>query len=867
MVMAVRIPFSDPPRLLTGVLLLALAVAPAAVLGAGAAAPPGEAVPALLAERCGGCHFGENPKGGLRLDSREGVLAGGTGGPAVHPGDAAVGTLLRRVTSRDLRAVMPPGKPLDPAEVARLREWVKAGAPWTRAPDPPAPAGPHWAFVPPRRPPVPAVRRQDWVRNPVDAFVLARLEAAGLSPSAPAGKRELLRRVSFDLTGLPPTPEECAAFLADGRPDAYERAVRRLLASPAYGERWAQHWLDVARFGETNGFELDADRPQAWRYRDWVVRALAADMPYDQFLRLQIAGDLMAPADPDARTAVHFLRAGPQHVVGGNVDPVELRQEWLNEAVTGVGAGVLGLTVQCARCHDHKFDPISQPEYFQLQSFFAGTLAHEFPHGTPEEGRRYQEAAAAHQAKITPLKGQIAEIERPYQDRLRAEKLAHLPQHYRDVLAIPSRSRTDAQRRLAAEAEVGLRIEWIELVAALSPEDRARRAELRRQVHDLERRAPAPPALIPSVGEMATPQPTHVLLRGEVGRRGQMVQPAFPAALGAAGRPALEGPRRLALAEWLAAPNHPLTARVLVNRLWQHHFGRGLVATPNDFGQNGRRPTHPELLDWLAVELREPTVSLPDAPAGGPWSLKRLHYLLATSNAYRQASSPDPGRAARDPQNALLWRQNLRRLDAEAVRDSVLAVAGTLNLEGGGPPVRVPLEKEVYDTIFTEYEPDNLWPVTPDEKQHTRRSLYLLRKRNVRLPLLAVFDQPDMMSPCAERGRSVHALQALTLLNSDFMVGQARALAARLFREHPADGTARLNRLWQLALARPPSPREAALARGLLADQARAIRARVAAGQPVERLPGAAAGKVEEQAAWVDLCLGVFNLNDFVYVR
>jgi len=813
----------------------------------------------LLAERCWSCHAGTDPKAGLRLDTREGALAGGREGPAVRPGDPATSALMRRVNSRDLRTVMPPGRPLAPVETARLKAWIEAGAPWSARPAPPVESGPHWAFVPPRRPAVPLPQNRLWARNPVDAFVLAKLEAAGLQPSPPAAPEVLLRRVTFDLTGLPPSPEEAATFLADRRPDAYERVVRRLLASPAYGERWAQHWLDVVRFAETNGFEVDGDRPQAWRYRDWVVRALNADLPYDRFLRLQIAGDLAAPEDGDARAAVGFLRAGPQHVVAGNVDPAELRQEWLTEAVTGVGAGVLGLTIQCARCHDHKFDPVSQTEYYGLQAFFAGTVNRDWARGaTEEEQARYREAHGAHQAEIGPLKSDIAVIERPYRERLRAEKMAHLPEEYRAVLAVPVNQRTAEQKQLAIAAEVGLKIEWTELVAALSPEDRARRADLRRRLHDLTRRAPAPPPNVPSVEELPAAPPTHVLVRGEVHKRGAAVAPTFPVALGGPA-PEPAGPRRPALVDWLVAPEHPLTARVLVNRLWQHHFGRGLVRTPNDFGKNGARPTHPELLDWLAHELRAP--GLPSLP-GEPWSLKRLHFLLVTSNTYRQASTPDPARTRRDPENDLFWRQNLRRLDAEAVRDSVLAAAGTLNRAAGGPPIRVPLEKEVYDTIFTEDEPDNLWPVTADESQHVRRTLYLLRKRNVRLPLLAVFDQPDMMSPCAARGQSVHALQALTLLNSDFMNDQAAALAARLIREEPRDAARRVDRLYRLALARAPSPREREAAHRFLADQTAIIR-RAGGARPLPGLPGNAA----EHGAWTDLSLAILNLNDFVYLR
>jgi hypothetical protein len=418
--------------------------------------------------------------------------------------------------------------------------------------------------------------------------------------------------------------------------------------------------------------------------------------------------------------------------------------------------------------------------------------------------------------------------------------------------------------------------------------DRERRAALRRQMHALELTAPEPLPLAPGVAETMQPAPpVHLLVRGDVHTQGEEVQPAPPGVLLAArttepaAAPSTAAPRRLELARWLTSRDSPLTARVMVNRVWQHHFGRGLVATPNDFGKHGAAPTHPELLDWLAAafvsgegrgergEEKSPTPSpLPPPLSPTPWSLKRLHYLMVTSNAYRQASSPEPRKAKVDPENRLLWRMNRQRLDAEALRDSVLQAAGTLNPKMGGPSVRVPLEPEVYATIFTEGEPDNLWPVTPDPREHTRRSLYLLHKRNVRLPMLAVFDQPDMMSSCAARGESVHALQSLTLTNSDFMRAQSAAFALRLIDDCRGDRARMLDRLYLLTQGRPPRPAERAATERFLRDQSTIIRERLTRGEPVTRLPGtkAAVGDAEA-AAWVDLCLAAFNLNDFMYLR
>jgi hypothetical protein len=874
---------------------------------------------AVLRARCFQCHAGD-AKGGLDLRTRAAALKGGGRGPALRLGDPG-GSLLYRLIAGQAQPAMPQGAPLPAAEIALLRTWIDRRAPWPSTPTTQHPApntqhSPntlprrHWAFKTPVRPALPMVRNAAWVRNPVDVFVLAKLESRGLTPSLPADPRTLLRRVTLDLTGLPPAPEEIRAFLADRSPDAYEKVVRRLLDSPRYGERWAQHWLDAVRFAETNGFELDGERPQAWRYRDWVVRALNQDLPYDRFLLAQIAGDEIEPEDFEMRVATGFLRAGPQHVVGGNVDPVELRQEWLTEAVSGVGNAVMGLTIGCARCHDHKYDPVPTKDYYRLQAFFAATESHDLTPAAPAEQQAYEAAVKAHQERLKPLRDEIAAIEKPYRERLRQQKLEKLEPQYAQALATPADKRTRAQQQLAQEAPSMLKIDWDELVAALGREDREKRAALRRRMHALEREAPAPLPSAPGVADKAAPPPAvHVLLRGDPHVRGEEVQPGFPGILLAAGdpragQPAVTGPggRRTALARWLTRPDHPLTARVMVNRLWQHHFGRGLVATPNDFGLNGRPPTHPELLDYLAARFagvqsptskvqspgeHDPGLGTRDPGLGLGWSLKKLHYLIVTSSAYRQSSGSrtrrlraavDPQSTIRnpqsiDPENRLLWRMNRRRLDAEALRDCVLHAAGTLNLEAGGPPVRVPLEPEVYDQIFTEGEPDNLWPVTLDPKQHTRRSLYLLRKRNVRLPMLAVFDQPDMMTSCAARGESVHALQALTLMNSRVMSEQSRAMAARLLQGprgagRESAGRATVVRLYELTLGRPPRAGEAGAAERFLTEQAEIIRVRIARGEAVARLDGLPPETSPAMAAaWVDLCLAHLNLTEFVYIR
>lgn len=832
---------------------------------------------ALLQARCLPCHAAE-PAAGLDLRSRDVALKGGSRGPALVAGKPEQSLLFQFVTGKQ-QPRMPQGGELSLAEIELLKRWIEAGAEWakvfvaTAVPERPdlykgrpitAAERNYWAFRQPVKAAVPAVKAAVWVKNPIDAFVLAKLEAQGLQPSPPADKRTLLRRVTFDLTGLPPTPEESNAFLGDTAPNAYAKVVKRLLASPRYGERWAQHWLDVVRFGETNGYELDAEREQSWRYRDYVVKALNDDKPYDRFLLEQIAGDELEPNNFELQVATGFLRAGPQHVVAGNQDEALNRQEWLTEAMFSVGNTVLGLTVGCARCHDHKFDPIPQADYYRLQAFMAATDNQDFRQANEAEKQRYEAAVTAHKAKLKPIQEQLKEIEKPYLQQLEEEKRAKLESKYQAVLAVPKEKRTPQQRMLADEAENKLEVKYEELLAVLPAEVRERRAALRRQMHTLNLYAPAPLPKAVAVSDKLSPVPAmHLLKGGDAHRLGPVVAPRFPSVLLPPDAPAVlaippvpnSTGRRLTLARWLTQKDHPLTARVMMNRLWQHHFGRGIVATPNDFGRNGQPPTHPELLDWLATEFTE-----------RGWSLKQMHALMVLSNTYQQASTVTAAKQAKDPDNKLLWRANRQRLDAETVRDAVLAVAGTLTEELAGPSIRVPLEPEVYDTIFTEYEPDNLWPVHPDARQHTRRSLYLLRKRNVRLPLLVAYDAPDLMSSCGARNVSVHALQALTLMNSEFMLQQSRALAARILK----DGTGerqRINILFEQTLGRLPSLLEQQTTREFLRQQRSLLFGRQQRGEPMVQLVEMSKGLSRvEVAAWVDLCLATLNLNEFVFL-
>jgi hypothetical protein len=717
----------------------------------------------------------------------------------------------------------------------------------------------HWAYKPRAATSVPAVRNGEWLHNPVDAFILAGLEKAGLQPSKPADRSTLLRRVTFDLTGLPPTPDQIDDYLKDSSPQAFERVVDRLLDSPLYGERWAQHWLDVVRYGESNGYELDAERTHAWHYRDYVIRSLNSDLPFDRFIKEQIAGDLAAKngqprAAADLLIAAGFQRCGPIHLVSGNTDEDVNRQEYLTETTTGVALTFLGQTVACARCHNHKFDPISQADYYRLQGFFTGTKPTEIAIASDAEKKAIEKDAKVLKDQIAPLQKKIHDLEAPYKARLIQQKKDRLEPKYAEALATPSDKRTPEQKKLAEDARSMLSVLWDELVGALSPEDKKIRAQWRAKMYELEARLPAPPSEAWTVKEDEKPPATHLLVRGDPKRKGDIVVPAYPRVLvdSAAAQNKTKLDRR-DLANWIAQPGHPLTARVLVNRLWQHHFGKGLVATPNDFGTRGARPSHPELLDWLAEEF-----------VRSGWSIKHIHRILLLSSAYAQSSRPAadaPGRRL-DPDNRLVWHMNRQRLECETLRDHALAAAGTLFERMEGPMIRVPIEQEVYDLIFSESEPDGLWPVSPDVREHGRRSIYLFAKRNVRLPMFEAFDRPDALTSCPVRPASTFAPQALILMNGPFMNEQAAAFANRLRNECGNDTAAQVKRAYQLALGRLATEQEIAQARSFLALQEGIVDRDLAATQKVPILRDDV-----KTVALADFCLALLNSNEFLYVN
>ncbi len=720
----------------------------------------------------------------------------------------------------------------------------------------------HWAFQSIKRPtlpkPHPLPNGEKWGgTHPIDQFVLQCLQADNLTPSGEADRRTLIRRLALDLTGLPLSPDDVEAFLNDREGNAYERLVDRLLASPHFGERQAQLWLDVVRFAESNGFELDADRPHAWRYRDYVIESFNADKPYDQFIREQLAGDELAQGQSPRVAAPLWIatgmhRCGPVHMVSGNLDGAVLRQERLTEMVAGVSAAFVGLTVGCARCHDHKFDPISAGDYYRLQAFFGPVEYVDVDLSTDEQRLARKARAEELNTLIGPIKKQIQAIDSPYRAQLTQHKRMALEAHYRVALETPSEKRTLEQKKLVAETGPLLKVTWDEVLAALSANDRVKRAGLRARLHELEARMPAPnPAAwaIKTVGD--APQ-TFVLKRGDPHRKTAAVGMSVPRVLNGESQAFTT---RLQLAEWLTDTKHPLTARVIVNRIWQSHFSRGIVATPNDFGTRGDRPTHPELLDWLATELIEKK-----------WSLKEIHRLIVTSATYRQVSTTEQG-AKLDPENRLLWRMNRKRLDAEVIRDSLMAVTGQLNRQLGGASVRVPLEPEVYDLIFTEDEPDGLWLVTPDPAQHTRRAIYLFNKRNVRLPLFEAFDQPDTLNTCSVRPVSTFAPQALIMMNGPFVRKQALAFSQKLIQEFGGNSDATIAALFQRALGRPVQPEERRLAVDFLEEQRSLILPRLAFRLPwsFDQHAPSLAEVVARERALVELIVVLCNMHEFVY--
>lgn len=779
----------------------------------------------LLETHCFKCHSHASgkSKGNLVLDSLASMVKGGDSGPALVPGQPEKSLLLHAVRYAKDELRMPPTGKLPDDKIALLAEWIKMGAPWPGGAK--TTTGPalgkitdedrrYWAFQPVKAHQVPDSKDPLWAKNPIDRFVLGRLHAEGLRPSPPAERAALVRRIYADLVGLPPSPQEIDAFVADTAADAYEKLVDRLLASPRYGEKWARHWLDLVRYAESDGYRIDEYRPQSWQFRDYVIRSLNADKPYDRFVQEQLAGDEMFPDNPDALTATAYLR----HWIY-EYNQRDVRTQWQNilEDLTDVtGEAILGLGMGCARCHDHKFDAILQKDYYRLQAFFAGIQPQDYlPLASQEQQKEYYARLAAWEKRTATIRAQIAEFEKP--ERANAEKGAidKFPPDIQEMIRKTEAERTPFEKQLAALAYRQVIYEFDKLDNRFKGDKKDKLVDLRRELakFDADKPAPLPRGLtVRDVGLEAPP----IFLP----RKNQPVEPGFltvldekPAAIAPIKAQASSG-RRTALAKWLTSRDNPLTTRVIVNRLWQHHFGQGLVNTPSDFGRLGDKPSHPELLDWLARRFVE-----------DGWSLKKMHRLLVTSQTYRQAATaPAPDMAVKkDPQNRLLWRASTRRLQAEQIRDALLSVTGRLDLTMSGPSVDV---------------------------AQPRRTIYTKMFRNNRDPLLDVFDAPEGVSSVGQRNVTTTPTQALLMINSPFMLQQAQALAARLQKENSDDDVIRA--AFRLTFGRSPSQNETQSAVTFLNQQAQRINPRTPSDG--------------RQGALVDFCHVLLNANEFLYI-
>ncbi len=798
--------------------LVAVALAP---LPAPADNSPALAV-AVLEKRCGQCHGEQTAASDLRLVGREPLLKGGKRGPAIKPGSPA-DSLLFQAVSHTGTLSMPPGGQLDPVEIEILRVWIEKGAEW--------PAGvAHartnnwWAFRKPTRPPVPQMAG---AVTPIDAYLLEKLQAAGITPAPEADKLALIRRASFDLHGLPPSPEQVRQFLNDNSADAWERLIDSLLASPRYGEKWGRHWLDLVRYGDTAGFEQDPYTLEAWRYRDYVIKSFNDDKPYDRFAKEQIAGDDLWPDNPDSRTGTGYYRVGTNRDMLFKVEDMN-QVEKLTDYVDTTSSVFLGLTVACARCHDHKFDPIPQRDFYRMQAIFAPAV-NDRVFLEYNEARFYDIAANYREFKLRQMGEEISRIQRPYREKLRDEKIAKLPPDVQTALKLKPEQRSSEQQAVAVQSEEKVKVTDDDVRAILSQADAERLHSIEKRLVSMFAGYSAPP-MAPGIIDVGREAPrTYIAIRGNPNAPGDEVGPGFLSALGGGDVPdsplhAKSTGRRKALADWLASPDNPLFARVMVNRIWQYHFGSGLVRTPSDFGTRAGAPSHPELLDWLAAEF-----------TARKWSIKSMHKLIMMSDAYRRSANATPEARRLDPGNTLVAHTNRRRLEAEEVRDAVLQASGSLSLKMGGAPVVPPLEpEELYGIIG---KPDAAWVVTPNAEEHTRRSVYLIQRRTFQHPMFAAFDAPDGVLSCSRRNESTTAPQSLALLNSRFMLEQARLLAEKVTTVDDA---------WRRILDRDPTPEE-----------------RHGAEEFIEKQTARLGSK---SAAFAELARGLLNTNEFLYV-
>ncbi len=797
----------------------------------------------VLQANCFSCHGGgkEGKSGGLDMSSRAALLKGGSSGPIAVLGKPSADSLLMHAVRYQDREMPPSGK-LPQEEIDALAKWVDMGMPWPDAkpaakdgaiafhgpPPVNAQTKKWWSFVPVKAIAPPVIKGgKAWVNTPMDAFVLAKLQAMKLHPNPPASRAALLRRVTYDLIGLPPTPEETRAFLADKSPNAYSKVVDRLLASPKYGEKWARHWLDLVRYAETNSFERDDPKPFAWRYRDYVIDALNSDKPYNQFVREQLAGDEMPGAGKDGLIATGYYRLGQWDDEPS--DPLQAKYDEFDDITNTTGQAFLGLTVGCARCHDHKIDPIPTKDYYSMMACFAG-VTHYGVRGydsvvknslrsiaPPDEQARFDKEKEAYQTNLADIEKQLKAIE---------------------DIATPTFTPVEKEDFNAQQNKIPLiRKRKGGVLTDVQVKDYVRLMGDRRE---LTKNPPRGLEMALCVTEDPKPDEMFVALRGNPHVPGDKVEPGFLSVLSAPAPKITPGAnssgRRLALADWITDPKNPLTARVIVNRVWQHHFGRGIVRTPNNFGFGGSAPTHPELLDYLANRFVQ-----------SGWKLKPLHRMMVLSSTYQMAATAQTAGLKADPENDLMWRFDPRRLDGEELRDSVLTVCGNLNLKAGGPSIYPEIPREV---LAGQSRPGYGWPVSEKDEQN-RRSIYVHIKRSLTVPILAAYDGPDLDTSCPVRFATTQPTQALTMLNSQWMNEQAGLWADQL-QKASGDGEASRAKCVRLALVnalqREPTQTEITRGTNLIARLRKQN------------------GALSERDGLRMFCLVALNLNEFVYL-
>lgn len=896
-----------------------------------------------IVQRCFQCHGPTLRMSNLDLRTREGMLKGGTHGPALVPGDAERSLLYQRIAGLQLPLMpMPPVQALNPREIGLIKDWINQGAPWTAStPASTAASTPTstngggykekaitdqdrqwWAFRKPVRYPAPAVVDARWRRNPIDAFINKAMDEKGLQPAPEADRRTLIRRAYLDLVGLLPPAAEVDAFAKDPSPKAYDDLIERLLASPNYGERWGRNWLDVVRYADSSGFEYDLTVDNAWRYRDYVIKAFNDDKPYDRFVIEQLAGDELDQPTYDSLTATTLYRIGPRVRFREKNYP-SYRYDYMDDMIRTTYQGFMGLSVNCARCHDHKFDPITRLDYFRSMAAFWGYVDYDHPLAPKARVDEYESIKRQLEKEITPLQQGVARIEAPYRAKQREQQIQNalktFPADIQAAIRTPEAERTPGQKLLVAQVlinpeDVNPDMITVDLEASakararakaedvfgvtnnrygarplpLNKEDEARRAPLLAKIQEMVDRLPPPLptadgvrdgdyrlapdgqgdshipgtgrpvynlkcCFVPEPGQAYQAPPLYFAATGEdiqADEKTFLVQPGFLKVLSNAtpppnGMPAATHPpnrtdyatsgRRRALAEAIASKDNPLTARVMVNRIWGWHFGRGIVATPGNFGRMGMPPSHPELLDWLATEF-----------VRQGWSVKQIHRLIMTSETYKMASAfYQAADLEKDPTGVYLWRFPVRRLEAEIIRDAMLDASGSLNREAGGPPFfpSIPV------TLRAD-QPRGVWELTKEGPDTWRRSVYAYVKRGLKYPMFEVFDLPDLNITCERRTVTTVPTQALTMLNNEFTLMQADRFAKRVLSEAGTDRERQVKTMYRIAFSRDPAPRELANNLAFLKKQT-----------------GPTAGSGADQAALTDLAHVVLNLNEFVYIQ